>query len=317
MMTRHLKVKRSDAQDVIDILKRNGYIDHLKRILVRDDAVLIPLLDSAPESPSWEIVDTEPLERISKNRPVSTKTSFDQIGSAAILKIRNIDRAVEVARSLIEGSNTIRSVFLDKGIQGDNRLRTLTLLAGEENYIVEHRENSLRFRFDLREVYFSPRLATERLLVSKQCQPGQRVLDMFAGIGPFAITIAKLTGSWVEAFDVNPQCIKWLHENVIANHVEKLVSWRLGDSRKLIGDSGKFHRIIMNLPHSASGFLEDASRHLLPEGRINYYEICNLDTLEERMEEIRLLGLDLAYKRIVHGYAPGVFMHSLELRLKP
>jgi tRNA (guanine37-N1)-methyltransferase len=316
-MTRHLKVKRSNAQEVIDILKRNGYIDHSKKIMNSDEAILIPLLDSAPESPSWEIVDREPQSRISKNRPISTKTSFDQLGSAAILKIRNMDRAITVARSLIEGSNTIRSVFLDTGIQGDNRLRTLTLLAGEENYIVEHREHSLRFRFDLREVYFSPRLATERLLVSKLCQPGQKVLDMFAGIGPFAITIAKLAGSWVTAFDVNPQCIRWLKENVIANHVEKLVSPYLGDSRTLIEHTGKYHRIIMNLPHSSSGFLETASRHLLPEGRINYYEICNLDTLEERMEKIRNLGLELVYKRIVHGYAPGVFMHSLELKLKP
>jgi tRNA (guanine37-N1)-methyltransferase len=138
---------------------------------------------------------------------------------------------------------------------------------------------------------------------------------MFSGIGPFAITIARIAGSTVTAFDRNPECIRWISENVRLNHVENLVDWRLGDSRELLASSGIFHRIVMNLPHSAFEFLDDAVKHITPGGLINYYEIFNLETLETRMEAIRELGLRLVSKRIVHGYAPGVFMHSLELKL--
>ena len=316
-MTIHASVPRNEAQAAIEWLRANKLIDDSFRIQNTGSKVLIPLKTPSLGKPPFEveIEDMVGKKRENRNKPVSARASFDHLGSVAILKIRDANRAMEVADSILQTNTSIRSVYLDRGITGRERVRNLTLLAGEENYLVTHRENGLRFMFDIREVYFSPRLATERLLLSKRCDENERILDMFSGIGPFAITIAKLAGSSVRCFDLNERCIYWLGKNASLNGVTEKISMEAGDSGTLIESEGKFDRIIMNLPHSAGEFLSSAMKHLKPGGVINYYEISNSVELEKRMEQIRDLGLVISRKRIVHGYAPGVYMHSLELAL--
>ena len=316
-MTIHASVSKTIAQSAIEWLRANKLIDDSFRIQNTGSKVLIPLKTSSLGIPPFEIEiqDLAGKKREIKNKPVSARASFDHLGSVAILKIRDINRAVEVAQSILHTNASIKSVYLDRGITGRERIRDLTLLAGDQNYLVTHRENGLRFMFDLREVYFSPRLATERLLLSKRCAESEKVLDMFSGIGPFAITIAKLAGSNVRCFDLNERCIYWLRKNSSLNGVTEKISMEAGDSATLIESEGKFDRIIMNLPHSAGEFLSLAMKHLNPGGVINYYEISNSFELEKRMEQIRDLGMVITRKRIVHGYAPGVYMHSLELAL--
>lgn len=314
-MTFHATVPRNTAQTAIEWFRKNNLIDDNYRIQNSDSGVFIPLKTADLGDPPFEtsILDLDGKRRENRIRPVTARASFDHLGSVAILKLRNMNRALEVANEILRTNQSIRSVFLDSGITGQERTRNLTLLAGEENYVVTHRENGLRFMFDIREVYFSPRLATERLLLSKRCRQGENVLDMFSGIGPFAITIAKLSGCRVRCFDLNGRCIYWLGKNASLNGVSERISMETGDSMALIEKEGLYDRIIMNLPHSARDFLYSAMKHLNPGGVINYYEICNSEELESRMEQIRDMGMEISRKRIVHGYAPGVYMHSLEL----
>ena len=314
-MMAHAKVPRIMANTAIEWIRSLDLLDDDYRIQNLGDDVLIPLKrDTLPENSLPVTIEmAEPRTNRRKIQPVSARGSFDHLGSIAIVKIRDEKRALEVAGSIMTANRGIRSVFLDMGITGEERRRNLRLIAGEENYVVVHRENSLRFTFDIREVYFSPRLATERLLVAKRCSTRDRVLDMFSGIGPFAITIARLAGSSVRCFDVNSASIRWLEENARINGVDSMIRSSAGDAADLIHKEGNFDRIIMNLPHSSFKYLESAREHLEENGIINYYEICGYEDLERRMEMIRDMGLQISGKRIVHGYAPGIFMHSLEL----
>ena len=56
-----------------------------------------------------------------------------------------------------------------------------------------------------------------------------------------------------------------------------------------------FHRIIMNLPHDSFRYLDVALEHLRQGGILHYYEILDIEKLEERMEELRSRNMDLLH----------------------
>jgi len=56
-------------------------------------------------------------------------------------------------------------------------------------------------------------LSTERIRIADQVKNGDKVVDMFAGIGPFSILIAKrFSEAEVIAVDKNPVAIKYLRK---------------------------------------------------------------------------------------------------------
>ena len=60
----------------------------------------------------------------------------------------------------------------------------------------------------LKETYFSPRLANERKRITSLVKPGETVVDMFAGVAPFSIMIAKYANpKIIYAIDKNKDAI--------------------------------------------------------------------------------------------------------------
>lgn len=53
----------------------------------------------------------------------------------------------------------------------------------------------------------------------QQVADGERVLDMFAGIGPFSITIARYRRCSVTAVDINSDAIGLMRRNIEANRL--------------------------------------------------------------------------------------------------
>ena len=79
-------------------------------------------------------------------------------------------------------------------------------------------------KLDVKKVYFSPRLATERKRVADLVSDGEEILDMFAGVGPFPFVIAKEKSVDITAVDINEVAIQYLNENIKINKVkEKLI----------------------------------------------------------------------------------------------
>ena len=82
--------------------------------------------------------------------------------------------------------------------------------AGEDNTVTEVSQHGLRFRLDFAAVFWNSRLEYEhKRLVDAHFGRGQVVVDVMAGVGPFAVPAAK-AGCTVYANDLNPASAKWL-----------------------------------------------------------------------------------------------------------
>jgi tRNA (guanine37-N1)-methyltransferase len=198
---------------------------------------------------------------------------------------------------------------VDKGVKGEDRIRELEVVAGAPSLETMHVEHGLKFILDPSKVFFSPRLATERSRVAGMVVRGEAVLDMFTGVGPFAVRIAKHSGpSKVYAADINPAAIDYLKRNIWLNRVSG-VEPVLGDARELPGKIPAVDRIIMNLPHSAQEFLPAALRLLRPGGTVHLYDLLEPQEKQRRKAELacaiegarRNIGRITA--RLVRGYS--------------
>ena len=317
-MKKHLKTLKKDAESAISKLKSRGMLDHDFRIKKDIDHVYMPLKDNCTiddiGSGPWEIVDIEGVENERKIMPQKYSGSYDTIGDIIVMKYADPERSVELAENLMKYRKGTRAVFVDRGIKGEFRKRSLELLAGEDRRVTTYRENGLIFKVDLDKAYFSPRLATERLMISKEVNDGEFIVDMFAGVGPFSLNIARTRKCRIVAIDSNCEAISLLEENIKINRLDGNVVPVCGDAGEKITEYTDVDRIIMNLPHEAHLFVEKALPSLKHKGTLNYYEINTVENIEKRMEEFRAMGLELVYKRVVHGYSKLESMYSLEFR---
>jgi tRNA (guanine37-N1)-methyltransferase len=249
-------------------------------------------------------------------------SSYDVLGSIALVKMADeiAPYAAQIGKAIISTQKAIRTVCMDAGVADEFRTRNVRVVAGEKTTETTHKEYGMVFKMDVSKVFFSPRLATERENVAKQVQPGETVIDMFAGIGPFSIMIAKTRlPKVVYAIDMNPDAIEFMKENIALNKVG-VVRPILGDAREEIKKLEKADRIIMNLPHSAWEFVADAIGSLKPGGIIHYYEIIEEPKLQSRLDEMantarregRVLK-ELA-RRKVKSYSPTLNFYGLDLQ---
>jgi len=118
-------------------------------------------------------------------------------------------------------------------------------------------------------------------------------VDMFTGVGPFSILIAKRHDKVrIYAVDVNPDAITFLEKNVEVNRVGEKVKPILGDARKVIKEQlfGVADRVIMNLPERAIEYVDAACEAIKPRGGIiHLYHFTNapdpLETAKVRLIE--------------------------------
>jgi len=253
--------------------------------------------------------------------------AFDVIGKVIIIKIPDELLAYhrQIGQALLQARPEALSVAVDKGVKGEDRVRELEVVAGSSSLETTHVEHGLKFILDPSKVFFSPRLATERSRVAGMVMRGEAVLDMFTGVGPFAVRIAKHSGpSKVYAADINPTAIDYLKKNIRLNRVFG-VEPVLGDARELPGKIPAVDRIIMNLPHSAMEFMPTAMRLLRPGGTVHLYDLLETKQKQRRKEEIasaiegqgRHIGRMSA--RLVRGYSAveSHFVFDIEISAGP
>lgn len=251
------------------------------------------------------------------------RTSFDIIGDIAILMIPEglEEREGEIARALFRVHKNVRVVCKRVGaVEGDFRVRPLDIIAGPEVTVTTHKEHGCIYRLDLGEVFFTPRLATERERVAKQVKEGETIVDMFAGVGPFSILIAKSARpKKVYAVDLNVHAFEYLKKNIGLNHVEGLVEPILGDAKEVCKRL-RADRVIMNLPKHAFGFLPVAIR-MLDKGVIHYYCFGSKEALPGIVEEVRATvegegkGFRLIGSRFVRQVGPSEWNLALDLEV--
>jgi tRNA (guanine37-N1)-methyltransferase len=194
------------------------------------------------------------------------------------------------------------AVFAKGEVSGEYRTREFTVLAGKHTTRTQVTEHGHRFTVDLAGAYFSARLSTERQRILDQVQEGEIILDLFAGVGPFAITLAA-KAALVVAADLNPQAIELMLENIVQNRAKNVLPV-LADARRLSSIlPWKFDRIVMNLPLAGTEFLPDAFRLCRPGGTIHFYSLVSAEG--EHTARIRELGGTVHSEREVRSYSPG------------
>lgn len=195
---------------------------------------------------------------------------FDVIGSkgkaVAIIEVRDEDAHAgaekELAKSIMSRNKHIVSVLKKESArEGEFRVREYSLVAGDDNTEVLHMENGYKLLVDPQLAYFSNRESTERARIASQVQPGELVMVMFAGIGPYAIAIAKAQPDVqkVVAVESNPDAVRYMEHNVRINKLSHKVQPVEGDVRDACKPwYGMCDRIIMPLPLGAGEFLDVA-----------------------------------------------------------
>jgi tRNA (guanine37-N1)-methyltransferase len=330
IIDRHFFVK-TDDQTIILPLVRNPTqleIDELRKI--------VPNLSSGTEDFKPRTRHPRTLEEaLAGHMPSDTLSklprSFDVVGDIAILELDSELVAFEtgIAEAIMEVHPNVRAVFAKGGeVSGADRVRPLRYVAGENRTRTIHREQGCLFKVDLSRVFFSPRLSTEHQRVALLVDKGERVVDMFAGAGPFSILIAKRVGDVrVEAIDANPQAIELVRENARANKVESRVNAHLGDARNIVREelAQTASRVIMNHPSASKDFIRYACDALRPAGGIiHYYTFAGENWEEDSRREIesgieasgyvteRVLGIHR-----VREVAPMKWQVSVDLRVVP
>jgi tRNA (guanine37-N1)-methyltransferase len=232
------------------------------------------------------------------------KRSFDIIGDIAVIEVSQELASLKrlIAEAIVEVHKGVKTVLCKSGaVGGEFRVRNYEYILGNQKTETMHREHGCRYLLDVTKTYFSPRLATEHLRVASQVSSDEVVVDMFAGIGPFSILIAKKRGAEVYAVDVNPDAIKYLNENCKLNKVEHLVHPLLGEAREVVlrNLNGIADRVIMNLPSESSRFIDVASLALKSSGGVlHFYLFQSEPNAVEGATEVLRVGIESSGRRV-------------------
>lgn len=201
---------------------------------------------------------------------------IDFIGDIAVVEIPPaLERYKRiVGEAILKAYNRVETVLRKAGgVRGIYRIRDYERLAGKNKTATIHREFGCLYNVDLAKAYFSPRLSYEHSRVSSLVQEKEKVVDMFAGVGPFSILIAKKHSDvHVHAIDMNPQAFELLKKNIVLNRVADKVTPILGDAKEVVSHlAGIIDRVVMNLPGAARDFLGSACTVFKPRGGIIHY----------------------------------------------
>lgn len=346
-LAKGLVVRRELGEKTLQILRSKNLIDKNLLVKRKNEFIIIPLVDNASleglgidggiiteefeesrriTSP-FEILKNEMTEEELKLIP----RSFDIIGDICILQLPEElrDKGRIIGEAFIKSMKNIRIVLnKTEPLSGEYRIGGYEILAGEGSMETIHREHGCLFKLDISKVFFTPRLSAERIRVASLVKPGEVVCDLFAGIGPFSIIIAKKNPSArVYACDINPDAYKYLVENISLNKVEDRVIAYLGDARELsrkelkgIGD-----RIIMNLPKSSEMFLDAACNAVKNNGGIIHLHVF-IDrgtSPEEKYVSIEKSLMELGYEarllnsRRIREVAPLKYHWGFDIEVKP
>lgn len=329
-----VKVPLKQLNDTRIKLMENGQMSMEYRIKAEKEFGYIPVTEDVSD---YEIVDIdlEPMKKVAHNfsellegeltseEIENLRTSFDTIGDIVILEIPDdlVDKKQIIGDAALKFTKR-KSIYMKKSaIKGTIRIRDLEFLSGVDEPITIHKEHGARLKLNVREVYFSPRLATERKRVMESVEDGEKILDMFCGIGPFPIVIAKNKNVDITAVDINESAIKYLNENIKLNKMKGNIQTYCGDVREVSECfKTKFNRIIMNLPGLAYTFLDVAFNLIEDNGIINYYEFS--DSYEQGIKRLenaaKVAGkkVEIINCRKVKSTSPGEWHVAIDAKIK-
>jgi len=281
LLSRELKVAQIGDHLYIPLVKKPlpSHIEELKKSLPEFETSA----HEFPERTKRYLNLMDVLEdRVPPSLLASLPSAVDFVGEIAVVEVlpELAPYKSSIGKAIMSVHNNVRTVLAKSGaVEGVYRLRAFEVIAGTGETETVHKEHGCAYHVDLAKVYFSPRLSHEHDRVASLVQEGETVVDMFAGVGPFSVLIAKRHKNvQVYAIDVNPYAIHLLKRNVRANHIVGRVKPRLGDAEQIIREEllGVADRVIMNLPERAIEYVNVACEAVKPKGGVvHYYDFAD------------------------------------------
>lgn len=324
----HIPIKEGTDEDVLSKVME----ECKEEIIKQNENYTIEIMDLSQDE-DLETVKRFPRsitellkDKLTEEEIEELKKSFDIIGDVVIVEIPEDLEAhkKEIGQATLQFTKR-KTVYMKKSaVKGVTRVRELELIAGEDNPITIHKEHGTRLKLDVKNVYFSPRLATERKRVQEATQDGEEILDMFAGIGPFPIVIAHEKNVNITAVDINEYAIKYLNENIKLNKLapNAHITAICGDTNEVALNElkdKKFDRLIMNLPGLAPEFLDLAVSLCKDGGVIHYYEFS--DGFSQGIERAQIAcekqnkEVEILNTRKVKSSSPGMWHIAIDCKV--
>jgi len=349
-----LKVSKTCGERAIVLVRRIGFLNREFKVEREQDYLYIPLIREPQKAdinelkanlPQFEVLQREFLERV--ERPLklvdllddklpphllaSVPHAIDFVGDIAVVEIppELEDYKTIVGKAILTTHKRLSTVLAkSSAVGGEYRVREFETIAGVKKTKTVHIEHGCVFHVDLAKAYFSPRLSYEHNRVASLVDEDETVLDMFAGVGPFSILIAKKHKKvHIYAVDKNPDAIQLLKKNIIVNRVGAKITPILGEAKQIVAEKlkGSSDRVIMNLPERAIEYVDAACEAIKPEGGIiHFYEFTSapepLETAKIRLvEAVKQTNRELdeiLHSRIVRGTAPFTWQVVVDARIK-
>ena len=304
----------------------NGIFDKEHKIKKEKDGIIFPITDNSDVNTKTKLakllkaVDAIVVEKsfesfgnitsykellkskLSKKEHEILPSAFDTMGSIIIIDIpKELNkRAKLIGNALLKANSSIRTVLKKASShEGTFRTQKMVVIAGKKSKQTLYVENGVKLKLDVEKVYFSSRLGTERKRINGLVKPGEEVLVMFSGCGPYVFNIAKNTkASHVYGVEINPVGHKYALINKELNHAVNTTLIK-GDVKKIVpGLKKRFDRILMPLPKSAEDFLDTALMASKKGTIIHFYDFLD----EEDIPKKAVAKIDKACKKAKRNY---------------
>jgi len=227
-------------------------------------------------------------------------------------------KAPEVAEAIMKIHKRIKAVYRKNPVEGEYRVRKLELIGGEPIEETEVKEHGIRMRLNVHKVFYSPRMATDRWEVAKKVKPYERVLVPFAGIGPYALLIAKQEPTaQVVGIELNPDAVKYFEENIKLNKLTNVKVIQGDAAQEILNWRRWADRIVMPIPMYAEHFLKPISEAVSKRTYIYVYLFVDAkNPLEEGKKKIEeALGMPfvvVSYRKL-RSYSKEVDEYVFEI----
>jgi len=224
-------------------------------------------------------------KKLSKKELAKLTRAFDVIGDIIIIELpESLEKKEKlIGRALLEFDSgarlACRKLGPHKGVYREEPVKIIAVRENASDSLQTiYKEHGVRMKVSLGKVFFSPRLATERKRIAGKVKKNEVVGVLFAGVGPFALVIARhAKPKKIIAIELNPEAVRLLDENIVLNGFQEVIEGIQGDVRKIIPKqfTNYFDRIAMPLPKSAESFLNAAFKGIKKNGVIHFYQFSD------------------------------------------
>ena len=320
-------VERVRTECATEALRAERVYDNSRQIApFDDDRIALPIEAPPTETPVDAIREFElprrerGLEDLLESRGFTdaeierAPRSWAVLGSVILVEFGDCERRGAVGDALLELHGAAETVLARGGIDGVTRDPDVEVVAGVGGTETVHVEHGTEYALDLAEVMFSPGNKTERVRMGEIVDAGERVLDMFAGVGYFALPMAR-AGADVTAVEIDPRSYRLLVENTERNGVTDRIDAVLGDCRDVTAAAD---RVVMGY-YDAHEYLDAGLAALEPGGTVHLHEATPEplfpDRPIERLESAAEHPIELLGSRVVKSHSEGVVHGVVDARL--